>query len=95
MAIVHLVLLPLRAATMFALQTVMNAIAFSGGNYIAAPATNMTATPKIKNVTVQNVRLTRVNGAYQGISTLKESPIEGLFLRNISFTMTKVHRASW
>lgn len=76
-------------------DSVMNAIAFSGGNYIHAPPTNMTATPKIKNITVQNVRLTNVEGAYQGISTLPESPIDGLFLRNISFTMTKVHRASW
>ena len=73
----------------------MNAISFSGGNYIAAPPTNITATPKIKNITVANMRLSRVSGAYQGISTLKESPIDGLFLRNISFTMAKVHRASW
>lgn len=76
-------------------QTVMNAISFSGGNYISAPPTNMTATPKIKNVTVANLRLSNVDGAYQGISTLRESPIQGLFLRNISFTMAKVHRASW
>ena len=76
-------------------DSVMNAIAFSGGNYIHEPPTNMTATPKIKNITVQNVRLTNVEGAYQGISTLPESPIDGLYLRNISFTMAKVHRASW
>ena len=76
-------------------DSVMNAVAFSGGNYIAAPPTNMTATPKIRNVTVQNVKLTNVEGGYQGISTLQESPIDGLYLRNISFTMTKVHRASW
>ena len=76
-------------------QTVANSISFSGGNYIAAPPTNATATPKIKNVTVQNMVLTNVNGAYQGISTLKESPIDGLHLRNITFTMAKVHRASW
>ena len=41
-------------------DTVMNAISFSGGNYIGAPPTNMTATPKIINVTVQNLRLTNV-----------------------------------
>lgn len=76
-------------------DTVMNAVAFSGGNYIDAPPTNATATPKIKNVTVQNLKLTNVEGSYQGISTLQESPIDGLHLRNISFTMTKVHRASW
>ena len=72
-------------------DTVMNAIAFSGGNYIHSPPTNMTATPKIFNVTVQNVRLTNVNGAYQGISTLSESPIHGLFLKNISFTVRCDH----
>ena len=73
-------------------DTVLNAVAFSGGNYIAAPPTNATATPKIINVTVQNLRLTNVAGGYQGISTLRESPIQGLHLKNISFTMAKGSR---
>jgi len=73
----------------------MNSVAFSGGNYIAAPPTNATATPHIYNVTLQNVRLTNVDGGYQGISTLKEAPIMGLHLRNISFSMTKSHKPAW
>ena len=38
---------------------------------------------------------TQVEGAYQGISTLSESPIHGLHLKNISFTMAKGGRAPW
>jgi len=55
----------------------------------------MTATPKIFNVTVQNMVLTRVEGAYQGISTLSESPIHGLHLKNITFKMEKDGRPAW
>jgi hypothetical protein len=42
--------------------------------------------------------IVRRRGAYQGISTLQESPIHGLHLSNISFTMvpaSKGGRAAW
>ena len=71
---------------------VSSAISFSclhGGG----PPTNATATPILRNITVQNMALTGVVGDGYGVTgrttcayiqTLQESPIDGLFLKNIS-----------
>lgn len=71
---------------------VSSAISFSclhGGG----PPTNATATPILRNITVQNMALTGVVGDGYGVTgrttcayiqTLQESPIDGLFLKNVS-----------
>lgn len=71
-----------------------SAISFSclhGGG----PPTNATATPVLRNITVQNMALTDVTGDGYGVTgkrtcayvqTLEETPIDGLFLNNISIT---------
>ena len=59
------------------------------------PPTNATATPILRNITVKNMALTGVVGDNYGVNgrstcayiqTLEESPIDGLYLDNISIT---------
>lgn len=61
----------------------------------AGPPTNETATPVLRNITVQNMALTGVVGDGYGVTgartcayieTLEESPIDGLYLKNISIS---------
>jgi hypothetical protein len=61
----------------------------------AGPPTNATATPVLRNITVQNMALTGTVGDGYGvpgrrtcayIQTLEESPIDGLYLKNISIS---------
>lgn len=73
---------------------VSSAISFSclhGGG----PPTNATATPVLRNITVQNMALTGVVGDGYGVTgrrtcayvqTLEETPIDGLFLKNVSIS---------
>jgi hypothetical protein len=74
---------------------VFGAISFAGA-HTQTPPVNKTATPVLRNLTVRNLHLTHVVGdqftapppyralACAHVETLSESPIQGLYLENIT-----------